>query len=109
CRILPVPGHVQERSGHGASFLLVEPADLQEEAGNNILIPPCLTRRIQGRVLPLYPARRIDERTVFFRKATRGQQEDLGVDGRRIRGRSIILLGQLTRLPEGGRFGLETL
>ena len=71
---------IQNGIGELAALFLIELADLQKDRRQNVLIKPRLSRRRQRDILPLQPARRVDERSVFLREARAGQSVDGGVD-----------------------------
>ena len=75
------PRHVQYRVGELAAVLLVELADPEEYLRQDILVQAAVSGRWQGGVLPLQPARRVDEGAVFLGKAGAGQPVDRGLDG----------------------------
>src|SRR5262249_42531402 len=95
------PGKIQEGIRKLASFLLVKLTNFQKNACEYFLIDFRFTWRRHCYVLPLQPARRVNERAIFLREARAWQTIDGRVDGLHLicRGaRSFPELGCLFRI-----------
>ena len=85
---------MQNRIRKLSAFFLVQLANFQKDSSQNFLIHLCVARRRQGGVLPLQPARGVDECAVFLRKARARQTIDSGLDSLH------FVLRDSGRLPE---------
>ncbi len=70
------PAGVEDRIGELAPFFLIEIANLQEDLREDVLIEARVAGRRQRRVLPLQPARGIDERPILLGEARARQAID---------------------------------
>ena len=83
-RVGVAPGDVQDLLGQGAAFLRVEIADGEVDPGEDLLVRLRLAGGIDRLPLPLQPAGRVGERPVLLGEIGGGEEEDLGLDLRRL-------------------------
>ena len=97
-RVGVVPGQVQDRVGECAAILAIHLAHPMENSRHDPDVALRFARWIGRLPMPLQPARRIDQRTVFLGEAGCRQLEDLGLDRSRI-GR--VLRAEILPEPRG--------
>ena len=93
-RIRIVPGKIEDGVRELAAFLLIKLANLQENAGQDLLVQLRVSGRGHGGPLPLQPAGRVHERAVFLRESRPRQTIYLSRNVLHIRG------GNARRFPK---------
>ncbi|MND86005.1 hypothetical protein D3C80_779510 [compost metagenome] len=79
--VLISPRQVEDRIGESTAFLAIQFPHAQEDLGYDPAVVLGFARRRACLPVPLQPAARIGERSVFLGKAGRRQLEHFGVDG----------------------------